>query len=57
MPALGRGLENKIPRVLDGLLIELGKNLKGKAKLILIERLDNIPRIENSFRAMRIPER
>ena len=57
MLALGRGLESEIPRVSDGLPVELGKNLKGGAKPILIERLDDMPRTENGFRAMRIPER
>ena len=57
MPALGRGLESKIPSVSDGLPIELEKGLKGKVKPTLIERLDNMPRIKGGFRAMRIPER
>ena len=57
MPALGRGLESEIPGVSDGLPVELEKGLKGGAKPTLIERLDNVPRTEGGFRAMRIPER
>ena len=57
MPSLGRGLETEIPGVSDNLPKQQERNLKEGKKVILKQRLNEVPSTEEGFLVIYILER